>query len=177
MKTLLSVATLLTTLAIAQAQNFTATLDGAQDGGGARTGTGTGTFSLSGNTLSLNVVFSGLSGTWTADHIHGPAAPGASANVLYSLGSLTTLDAGSHSGTISGNVTLTDGIGGFTVAQQMSQLNGSLWYVNIHTSPTFGGGEIRGQILPVPEPSTMALGALGALMIGYFVRRNRANRA
>jgi hypothetical protein len=49
----------------------------------------------------------------------------------------------------------------------LQQLNDSLWYVNIHTS-TFGGGEIRGQIIPVPEPATTGLltaGAIAGLML------------
>ena len=37
---------------------------------------------------------------------------------------------------------------GNTVAQQLEQLRSGRWYINIHTSPMFGGGEIRGQILP-----------------------------
>jgi hypothetical protein len=34
-------------------------------------------------------------------------------------------------------------------------------YLNIHSS-TFGGGEIRGFLLPVPEPTTAVLFVLGA---------------
>jgi hypothetical protein len=49
-------------------------------------------------------------------------------------------------------------VGGFTIALQVSQLQSGLWYVNIH-STTFGGGEIRGQIIPVPEPATVMLAA------------------
>jgi hypothetical protein len=65
--------------------------------------------------------------------------------VLYPLNALTTL--GATAGTISGSVTLTEGAGGFTIAQQLQQLCDGLWYVNIHT-PLHPGGEIRGQIDP-----------------------------
>jgi len=63
-----------------------------------------------------------------------------------------------------------DGTGGFSLAQQISQLEGGLWYINIH-SANFGGGEIRGQILPVPEPSTLALLGLGAGALVWRLRR------
>src|SRR5205814_2325573 len=52
---------------------------------------------------------------------------------------------GSTSGTINGTVTLVDGTGGFTIAQQLQQLRDGLWYINIHTT-AHPGGEIRGQL-------------------------------
>lgn len=41
-------------------------------------------------------------------------------------------------------------------------------YLNIHTS-TFGGGEIRGIL--VPEPSSFALAGIGGLLLARFARR------
>jgi len=71
-----------------------------------------------------------------------------------------------------GDDPLRAGIG--DLATQMNQLNSGMWYVNIHTSGTggFPEGEIRGQILPVPEPSTLVLGALGlGGLVVWRVRR------
>jgi hypothetical protein len=60
------------------------------------------------------------------------------------LASITT---GNQAGTIKGNVTLVNGqYGGKSIAQQVQDIRNQLWYLNIHTSPTFGSGEIRGQV-------------------------------
>src|SRR5258708_4033770 len=143
MKTLVSALLLGASLTLAQAQNYTFNLTPGQDGGGARTGSGGGLITLSGNTLSINGSFSGLSGTWSADHIHGPGAPGVNAGVLYFLFGgttpFTTLAPDQKSGTIVGSFSLVDNPNNssFTIAQQMSQLDAGLWYVNVHSS-TFG---------------------------------------
>jgi MYXO-CTERM domain-containing protein len=176
MKTLLtSLLGFATCLSLAQGQSFTVSLDPQQEADpvGGRTGTGIGNITLSGNTLTLNITFSGLSGTFSADHIHGPAAatPATTAGVLYGLQALTTTSDGGHAGVISGTVTLTAGTGGFDLPTQLAQLNSGMWYVNIHTSPNFAGGEIRGQILPVPEPSAWALGILA--VGGLWLMRRR----
>ena len=126
---------------------FHAFLDGAQDGGGGRTGSGVGTVSLNpaNNVLNVNVTFSGLSANTTAAHIHGPAPRGTSVGVLYGL---TLNPLGATSGTISQTVTLVAGTGGFTIAQQLDQLRTGQWYINIHSVGPFSGGEIRGQLEP-----------------------------
>jgi len=173
MKTILSVLSLVVSVSVASAQSFIANLDGAQDGGGTRTGSGVINLTLSGTTATFNGTFSGLSGTVNTGgfHIHAPAAPGQNASVLYGLFPSITLNPDNKSGTINGSVTLVAGQLGFDIPTQLNQLNSGLWYFNIHTS-TFGGGEIRGQILPVPEPSTLGLIGLGlAGMIGLGIRR------
>jgi hypothetical protein len=125
---------------------FTTSLDPSQEVGGGGTGSGSGTVALQGNSLSINVTFSGLTAAATAMHIHGPAAPGDSAGVLYSLQSIGTL--GATAGTINGTVTLVNGTAGLSLAQQLQQLHAGLWYINIH-SAFRPAGEIRGQIQPI----------------------------
>lgn len=158
---------------LSSAQSFISNLDAAQDGGGLRTGSGSVALTLSGSTLTFSPgSYSGLSGTVTASHIHGPAGPGVNAPVLYSLVP-TFITTGATSGTIAGGVlNLVDGTGGWTLAQQLSQLNSGQWYVNIHTT-TFAPGEIRGQITLVPEPSSAALLVLGGLCTGAYLRRKQ----
>jgi hypothetical protein len=173
MKTILSVLSFVVSVSVASAQSFIANLDGAQDGGGARTGSGVINLTLTGTTFTFSGSFSGLSGTVNNGgfHIHAPAAPGQNANVLYPLFPSITLNPDNKSGTINGSQTLVAGQLGFDIPTQINQLNSGLWYFNIHTS-TFGGGEIRGQILAVPEPSTVGLVGLGlAGMIGLAIRR------
>ena len=174
----IAVVTALTSLATAQAQftEFTTTLTPEEDGGEGRTGTGAFTLSLSGTTVTLNGTFSGLSGTSTAGHIHGPSGPfPESAGVLYNFATLGLTTFGGMEGTVSGSfslVELTLGGNPYTVEQQLTDLNNSLWYINIHSSPNFGGGEIRGQLVGVPEPSTTGLLAAGAIA-GLMLRMRR----
>ena len=99
-------------------------------------GTVTGTYDDISRQLSVTITFSGLTGTTTAGHYHGPAAPGANAAVVIGF---TNIPLGVTSGSFSPSHTLT--------AAQEAQLLAGQWYVNIHTSFR-PGGEIRGQMYP-----------------------------
>ncbi|MBK9138777.1 MAG: CHRD domain-containing protein [Verrucomicrobia bacterium] len=100
-------------------------------------GTGSGTFSLDGSTLTLTITYSGLSGPATAAHIHGPAGPEENAPMMINLAPFHSGAFGT-SGTMAGSVILTP--------EQKAALLTGRTYVNIHTA-NFPAGEIRGQIL------------------------------
>ena len=51
-------------------------------------------------------------------------------------------------------------------------------YLNFHTPPTNPGGEIRGNMLVVPEPTTFGLVALGAAaFLGMRLRAARSRKS
>jgi len=141
--------------------NLTASLDCAQAAAGAGTcgagGSGTGSATITyddvTNLLSWSLSYSGLSGTANAAHFHGPAAPGVNAGVQVGIG------------------TANPAIGSATLsATQEGYLLSELLYINVHTT-TFSGGEIRGQVLLVPEPATLAMAGVGVLALLGLARR------
>lgn len=103
------------------------------------TATGSGNFSLNGNTLHFDIRYSGLSGTATAAHIHGRAKAATAANVLIDLSQFKG-DGFGAAGVLAGSVILT--------AEQKAALLAGETYVNVHTDLN-KGGEIRGQIAPL----------------------------
>jgi hypothetical protein len=107
--------------------------------------------------------FTNLTGNATAMHIHGPASFTANAGVLIGLDSLGGYNSSATAGGFSGTTTL-------TATNEARLLAGTL-YINVHTS-TNGGGEIRGNLVAVPEPSRVLLAAMGGLLLG--LRRRRA---
>jgi CHRD domain/Immunoglobulin domain len=103
-------------------------------------GTGSGTFTLDGNKLTVDISYTGMTSPVSAAHIHGPATTEQSAGVL--IGIAPALGpTGSTSGTFSGVLNLTTAI-----ADDIVQ---GLTYVNIHTTNN-GSGESRGQIVQSP---------------------------
>ena len=84
-------------------------------------------------TINYTIVYNGLQGTWSGTHIHAPAAIGANSGVVVNFPGGT-----GNSGTLTGTTAIT--------ATQIAQLRQGLGYVNVHSSPTFPGGEIRGQL-------------------------------
>jgi len=104
--------------------------------GSGASGRGDYTVNTFSHVIKYNISFSGLSSSEILAHIHGPAAVGANGPIMFSL------PLGSP---ISGSFA--------TSAAQEGNLLASLTYTNIHSS-NFGGGEIRGQMVPSPAIGT-----------------------
>ncbi|CAG1002954.1 hypothetical protein PHYC_03032 [Phycisphaerales bacterium] len=121
------------------------------------TGSIIGTYDDTSNSLTFNLLFSGLIGPTTAAHFH-IAPPGVA-------GPVTIGFVGFPAGVMSGGYANTYVLTG---AQETSLLGGNM-YVNVH-SQVFPGGEIRAQLHPTPAPGAGALFALGGLA---FLRRRR----
>lgn len=138
-------------------------------------------------TMSLSTTFSGLIGTTTVAHIHGPTAVAGAgtAGVATQVPTFVGFPAGVTSGTYSETFDLTLAstynpafvtAHGGTVAGAEAALLAAIAdgkaYLNIHS--TFApGGEIRGFFSPVPEPTTLTLWLGGAAAMGFAARRRK----
>jgi len=113
--------------------------------------------------------FVDLLGNLTVAHIHGPNAvafpsPNTGASVLFPL--THTPGSSTKTGSFTGSIMLSP-------SDETSLLN-NLLYINIHSSFATGG-EIRGQFVPVPEPTTAFLFVTGSIvLIGGTWRRRQA---
>jgi CHRD domain-containing protein len=112
------------------------------------TGTINATYRKDTKILTWSVVWSGLTGSVAAMHIHGLADPGFNAGVLQNI--ITTSNGiatpGAKYGT-SGSISGTLYIDGVIFKEE--HLLANKYYMNIHTA-TYGGGEIRGQLIMNP---------------------------
>ena len=162
---------------------------------------GTATFVL--NTAQTAMTFSAtifnidFTGTQTTDindnlvaaHIHaGPAvAPGVNGPVVWGFFGtpfndnnpndvVNTPFATGVGGTISGKWDAPEG-NATTLTAQVANILGGHSYINFHTNQ-FNGGEIRGAINVVPEPSTLMLFSVGAVILGSlgWLKRRSSDR-
>ena len=117
--------------------------------------------------------FTDLTGPATAGHIHGPTPSAAPASfneavgVMIGLDSLAGWNNSATNGVFSGTVTLT--------SEQADFLSDGRLYINVHTS-TNGPGEIRGNLMVVPEPGTFVSFLLGAGALA-LLRRWKVTRS
>lgn len=150
-------------------------------------GSGTVDYDNSAHTLLVDVSFTGLTGTTTASHIHAAtASPGTgTAGVATTPPTFPGFPLGVTSGTYNHTLDLTLAssynpayvtANGGTTAGAEAALTAAMAageaYLNIHTS-TFGGGEIRGFLVAVPEPSSVAI-VLVCGALAWSIRRRTA---
>lgn len=113
--------------------NYTATMNGSNEvPSNSSTATGSATASYNSETkiLTTTVTYTGL--TVTAAHIH-KGAVGVSGNVIFPF-----------TGALTSPINFTSAAA--LTAEQQSDLNAGLYYVNLHTA-AFVNGEIRGQLV------------------------------
>lgn len=126
--------------------DFTALLSGNEEVPAVTTdgeGTAAAIFDEAGTTLTVEGTYTGLSGAPQAGHIH-EAPRGENGPVIIPL-TLTPAEADPTSGTFSVEAPVGDGEGQLSAATLAA--NG--YYLNLHTEEN-PGGEIRGQLTPVP---------------------------
>jgi hypothetical protein len=133
------------------------------------------------HTLTVDVSFSGLTGTTTASHIHCCAPLGTNAGVATTTPTFAGFPLGVTSGSYHNVLDLTQASswnpmfitnnGGTTASAEAVFGPGFIagrTYLNIHTN-TSPGGEIRVQL--TPEPTTWTL--VGASLLALTVARKR----
>jgi hypothetical protein len=142
-------------------------------------GTGNATVTLNGDTLTVNLSFSGLTQPASAAHIHccGPVGmnevvavpftnfPAATSGTYLQSFDLTLLATYNAP-----YVTANGGTAASAEAALIAALNAGQTYTNIHNA-NFPGGEVRGQLEPVPEPGAAGLLLLGLTPTLVFLRR------
>ncbi len=148
------------------------------------TGTAFITIDLDLVTMRVQTNFSGLTGNTTASHIHIGNGPGTNGGVATTTPTFTGFPVGVKNGSYDHTFDLAAAssynpsfitANGNTVGGAFNAfLNGlaaGKGYLNIHTQ-TFGGGEIRANLVAVPEPGTIA--ALGLAVAPLLLRRRKA---
>lgn len=153
-----------TTLSLSAQTTFEAFLTGLGENppnASPATGFGTVVLSLDQTQITVNESWSGLLAPATASHIHGPGGAGTNAPVLFPLSGVPNATAGAIPEQ------------SFSITpQQVGYLLAGYLYLNIHDA-VFPGGEIRGQLLLVPEPNSAALLGIGSVVLLWRWRKRK----
>jgi hypothetical protein len=143
--------------------------------------TGSASFILNGNLLTINESFTGLTAPANAAHIHCCGPVGVNEIVAVPFTPFPNATSGTFNATVDLTLAATynapfitqeGGTVALAEAGLIAALNSGNTYANINIHNTnFPGGEIRGQIEVTPEPSSLLLLGTGLLATVQVVRR------
>ncbi|HET6602706.1 MAG TPA: CHRD domain-containing protein [Xanthomonadaceae bacterium] len=137
LRTVIALASILISLPLlAREHSHVAHLDGGEEvppNASLATGFAVLTLEQGATNIRISYRYEGIASGVTGGHIHGPAAAGANAGILFNLA--PPADTAAQVLDLSFPID----------AAQLQDLRDGLWYVNLH-STSFPGGEIRGQL-------------------------------